>query len=250
LKIYMSVGVATDQKQTNKAFLYLNRLLWALMQNILFKKNTVLNTEHEFTVFAGWCWKLSNENKISTNKYSCLSFLPLNLKEQFSQLSNVYFLVLNHINNNKDNRSVADNWRNFKLLGKTNHLSTSFHNNCVYCNKGYLWGLSNIQIRSTRKQSDLWSIWELYVDETKIIRYPSRSNSKSDDEEPSFSCWFVAFVFQWLKRSLFCGDKKPWWRNKFETKISFGQEWFRVFCKREQLCPMSSANTFNLFILS
>lgn len=33
-------------------------------------------------------------NSIETSKYSLVSFIPLNLVEQFSKLSNVYFLVL------------------------------------------------------------------------------------------------------------------------------------------------------------
>lgn len=33
-------------------------------------------------------------NRISTSKYSILTFLPLNLFEQFSKMSNFYFLML------------------------------------------------------------------------------------------------------------------------------------------------------------
>lgn len=33
-------------------------------------------------------------NKISTAKYNCLTFLPLNLFTQFSKMANFYFLVL------------------------------------------------------------------------------------------------------------------------------------------------------------
>lgn len=34
------------------------------------------------------------DNKIQTSKYTWLTFLPINLAEQFSQLANVYFLVI------------------------------------------------------------------------------------------------------------------------------------------------------------
>lgn len=33
-------------------------------------------------------------NKISTTKYSCLTFLPKNLFEQFTKMANAYFLLL------------------------------------------------------------------------------------------------------------------------------------------------------------
>jgi phospholipid-transporting ATPase len=33
-------------------------------------------------------------NSIKTSKYSCLSFLPLNLMEQFSKTANIYFLII------------------------------------------------------------------------------------------------------------------------------------------------------------
>jgi len=33
-------------------------------------------------------------NKIRTSKYTILTFLPLNLFEQFHRLANVYFLIL------------------------------------------------------------------------------------------------------------------------------------------------------------
>ena len=33
------------------------------------------------------------DNKISTSKYTCLTFLPKNLMLQFSKLANIYFLV-------------------------------------------------------------------------------------------------------------------------------------------------------------
>ena len=36
---------------------------------------------------------LSN-NGISTSKYTCMTFLPKNLLEQFTKMANVYFLVL------------------------------------------------------------------------------------------------------------------------------------------------------------
>ena len=32
-------------------------------------------------------------NHIQTSKYTCLTFIPKNLMEQFSKLANVYFLV-------------------------------------------------------------------------------------------------------------------------------------------------------------
>ncbi len=35
-----------------------------------------------------------SDNAISTNKYNCLTFLPLNLLDQFSKLANVYFLFI------------------------------------------------------------------------------------------------------------------------------------------------------------
>lgn len=34
------------------------------------------------------------DNSIKTNKYTCLTFLPLNLMDQFSKLANVYFLII------------------------------------------------------------------------------------------------------------------------------------------------------------
>ena len=33
-------------------------------------------------------------NEIHTSKYNCITFLPKNLKEQFSKLANVYFLII------------------------------------------------------------------------------------------------------------------------------------------------------------
>lgn len=34
------------------------------------------------------------DNKIATSKYSIISFIPINLLEQFSKLPNLYFLVI------------------------------------------------------------------------------------------------------------------------------------------------------------
>ena len=33
------------------------------------------------------------DNKITTSKYNCVNFIPLNLIEQFSKIANIYFLV-------------------------------------------------------------------------------------------------------------------------------------------------------------
>ena len=33
-------------------------------------------------------------NKVETTKYSCLTFLPKNLFEQFSKMANCYFLIM------------------------------------------------------------------------------------------------------------------------------------------------------------
>ena len=33
------------------------------------------------------------DNRIQTSKYTCVSFVPKNLYEQFSKLANIYFLV-------------------------------------------------------------------------------------------------------------------------------------------------------------
>ena len=34
------------------------------------------------------------DNRISTTKYTCLTFLPKNLFEQFSKMANAYFLII------------------------------------------------------------------------------------------------------------------------------------------------------------
>ena len=34
------------------------------------------------------------KNHISTTKYTCLSFFPLNLFEQFKKMANLYFLII------------------------------------------------------------------------------------------------------------------------------------------------------------
>lgn len=42
----------------------------------------------------GKTYRKLGDNSIKTSKYSLLTFVPLNLVEQFSKISNVYFLVL------------------------------------------------------------------------------------------------------------------------------------------------------------
>ena len=34
------------------------------------------------------------DNRISTSKYTLLTFIPINLLEQFSKIANVYFLII------------------------------------------------------------------------------------------------------------------------------------------------------------
>lgn len=38
--------------------------------------------------------KLYKDNKINTSKYTCISFIPKNLTEQFSKRANLYFLII------------------------------------------------------------------------------------------------------------------------------------------------------------
>ena len=38
--------------------------------------------------------KTFTNNKISTTKYTCLSFMPRNLFEQFTKMANAYFLII------------------------------------------------------------------------------------------------------------------------------------------------------------
>jgi magnesium-transporting ATPase (P-type) len=52
----------------------------------LFEVNTEFRSEQKDRVF--------KHNGISTAKYNCLTFLPLNLFHQFSKMANAYFLLL------------------------------------------------------------------------------------------------------------------------------------------------------------
>jgi phospholipid-transporting ATPase len=52
----------------------------------IFEINTVFNRKQKDRQFV--------TNKISTAKYNCVTFLPLNLFEQFTKMANFYFLVL------------------------------------------------------------------------------------------------------------------------------------------------------------
>lgn len=56
------------------------------------KKSTQRVTSRE--VEFGYSYPIFSNNSIRTSKYNLLTFLPLNLIEQFSKAPNVYFLVL------------------------------------------------------------------------------------------------------------------------------------------------------------
>ena len=60
---------------------------------LLRRRSTVTPLKfHQFKI--GIQNKNLNDNKIQTNKYTILTFLPLNLFEQFSKLANIYFLMI------------------------------------------------------------------------------------------------------------------------------------------------------------
>lgn len=50
--------------------------------------------EGQREIETGLSYKLFGSNSIDTAKYNLLTFIPLNLFEQFSKNSNIYFLVL------------------------------------------------------------------------------------------------------------------------------------------------------------
>ena len=53
------------------------------------ERRVVRGADHEFNAQFGHC-----DNSITTSHYNFITFLPLNLFEQFRRLANVYFLVL------------------------------------------------------------------------------------------------------------------------------------------------------------
>eukprot|EP00045_Choanoeca_perplexa_P014034 m.162837 g.162837 ORF g.162837 m.162837 type:complete len:1244 (-) comp16542_c0_seq1:139-3870(-) len=57
-------------------------------QRVIFFNDGEHNKERSKTVFA------AKDNRISTSKYTLLTFLPINLLEQFMRAANLYFLVL------------------------------------------------------------------------------------------------------------------------------------------------------------
>ena len=57
-----------------------------------FKKSEEKNEARELEF--GLSYPIFGDNEMQTSKYNLLNFLPLNLSEQFSKASNIYFLIL------------------------------------------------------------------------------------------------------------------------------------------------------------
>ncbi len=73
------------------------------------------------------------KNFITTSKYTCLTFIPINLFEQFSKLANLYFLVIGKITNfTHISFTIIQYFKKIKTLKYFCHKTRNIINNSIF----------------------------------------------------------------------------------------------------------------------
>lgn len=89
--------IRANNKEYNSQFKYAVSLLVMISVHIFFRKYWLAFTSFIsifiYVFIFSICFRLQN-NYIKTSKYTLLTFLPLNLLEQFQRIANFYFLIL------------------------------------------------------------------------------------------------------------------------------------------------------------